>query len=245
MVLDAAFYASTVTSLMMNGVCCVWQMQQEEEQRASFRQDIRAEYERQREEEFKMWEKHQSFYCSDGDSSTFSSSLSPHSEPYMLREKVVREKMNLSARMHRRESDAWEANTRRTVSTSPPRRLPLRVPMVPASPALKNHRFAAQHAFPANEQQEEEAPREQPPQLIEETNINHKNYHNNQGFLQHHEQQPQNPSLYYCPRYPSSSRSSHQQQVNQEEPPSLIDLDDEEARDEVTETTSMVSVAIQ
>ena len=244
MVLDAAFYASTVTSLMMNGVCCVWQMQQEEEQRASFRQDIRAEYERQREEEFKLWEKHQSFY-SDGDSSTFSSSLSPHSEPYMLREKVVREKMNLSARMHRRESDAWEANTRRTVSTSPPRRLPLRVPMVPASPALKNHRFAAQHAFPANEQQEEEAPREQPPQLIEETNINHKNYHNNQGFLQHHEQQPQNPSLYYCPRYPSSSRSSHQQQVNQEEPPSLIDLDDEEARDEVTETTSMVSVAIQ
>ena len=32
----------------MNGVCCVWQMQEEEDRREALRKDIRIEYERQR-----------------------------------------------------------------------------------------------------------------------------------------------------------------------------------------------------
>ena len=39
---------STIASFMMNGVCCVWQMQEEEERRDAIRKDIRVECERQR-----------------------------------------------------------------------------------------------------------------------------------------------------------------------------------------------------
>ena len=48
MVCDGAMIASTALSLMMNGVCCVWQMQEEDDKRAAIRKDIRIEYERQR-----------------------------------------------------------------------------------------------------------------------------------------------------------------------------------------------------
>lgn len=47
MVCDVAV-ASTVVSLMMNGVCCMWQQQEEKEMRAAIRRDVRTEYWNQR-----------------------------------------------------------------------------------------------------------------------------------------------------------------------------------------------------
>ena len=38
----------TVASVMMNGTCCLWQMQREEERRENLRRDFRMEYERHR-----------------------------------------------------------------------------------------------------------------------------------------------------------------------------------------------------
>ena len=64
MVLDAAFYASTVVSLMMEGVCFAYEMQKEEEKREQLRRDIREECERQRMQDREMWEQQsQSFYA--------------------------------------------------------------------------------------------------------------------------------------------------------------------------------------
>jgi hypothetical protein len=56
MVCGGGFIASTVASLMMNGVCCMWQMQEEEDRRDALRKDIRVEYERQRRAEQELWE---------------------------------------------------------------------------------------------------------------------------------------------------------------------------------------------
>lgn len=59
-VCSGGFVASTVASIMMNGVCCLWQMEEEKEkqvrQREAFRRDIRVEYERQRRIEQEIWE---------------------------------------------------------------------------------------------------------------------------------------------------------------------------------------------
>ncbi|KAL7573482.1 hypothetical protein ACA910_019802 [Epithemia clementina (nom. ined.)] len=66
MVLETTFYASAVASLMMNGLCCAWQMQEEEERRDVLRRDLRVEHERQRLQTKEMWEQmHQSFYDSE------------------------------------------------------------------------------------------------------------------------------------------------------------------------------------
>mmetsp|Transcript_6687 Transcript_6687/g.13981 ORF Transcript_6687/g.13981 Transcript_6687/m.13981 type:complete len:226 (-) Transcript_6687:214-891(-) len=97
MVLDAAFVASTVTSVMMNGVCCVWQMQEEEDRRDAIRKDIRVEYERQRLIEREMWEQRQSFYANSQAGSD--SSLGSR------RQKLIVEKMNLSANSARQGED--------------------------------------------------------------------------------------------------------------------------------------------
>lgn len=43
MVCDVAF-ASTIVSLMMNGVCCMWQHQEDQEMRETIRRDMRSEY---------------------------------------------------------------------------------------------------------------------------------------------------------------------------------------------------------
>jgi len=59
---DGAVIASTVASLVMNGVCCVWQMQEEEERRDNLRKDIRVEYERQLLMEQEIWEQRQNEY---------------------------------------------------------------------------------------------------------------------------------------------------------------------------------------
>lgn len=48
MVCDGATVAGTIVSLMMNGVCCLWQQQEEKERRETIRRDIRAEYWHQR-----------------------------------------------------------------------------------------------------------------------------------------------------------------------------------------------------
>jgi hypothetical protein len=52
---DGAMIASTIASLMMNGVCCMWQMQEEEDRRHAIRSDIRVEYERQRLLDLERW----------------------------------------------------------------------------------------------------------------------------------------------------------------------------------------------
>ena len=48
MVCDGAMIASTIVSLMTNGVCCLWQHQEEVDRRETIRRDIRAEYWQQR-----------------------------------------------------------------------------------------------------------------------------------------------------------------------------------------------------
>jgi hypothetical protein len=48
MVCDGAMIASTLVSVMMNGVCCMWQKEEEKDRREAFRQDIRTEYWNQR-----------------------------------------------------------------------------------------------------------------------------------------------------------------------------------------------------
>lgn len=59
MVCDGAVVASTVASVMMNGLCCAWQMDQEKELRVGVREDVRREYERQRAYEAQVWERRQ------------------------------------------------------------------------------------------------------------------------------------------------------------------------------------------
>jgi len=65
MVCDGAMVASTLVSMMMNGVCCVWQMQEEDERRDAIRKDIRTEYTRQRMMDMEYWQFHGRAYHSD------------------------------------------------------------------------------------------------------------------------------------------------------------------------------------
>jgi hypothetical protein len=44
MVLDGIAVASTVISLMVNGLCCLWQQQEEQKLREAIRHDVRTEY---------------------------------------------------------------------------------------------------------------------------------------------------------------------------------------------------------
>jgi hypothetical protein len=55
MVCDAAMIVSTLVTFAMNGACCVYQMQEDEDLRKSIRKDIRVEYERQREIDMERW----------------------------------------------------------------------------------------------------------------------------------------------------------------------------------------------
>jgi hypothetical protein len=53
MVLDAAFFAGTIVSFMMNGVCCMYQVNREDEFRESLRKEIQKEWFEQRQREVK------------------------------------------------------------------------------------------------------------------------------------------------------------------------------------------------
>ena len=44
MVVDGTVLGTTILSLIMNGMCCIWQQQEEQENREAIRRDIRAEY---------------------------------------------------------------------------------------------------------------------------------------------------------------------------------------------------------
>ena len=44
MVLDGIALATTVVSLMVNGLCCLWQQQEEQKLREAIRHDVRTEY---------------------------------------------------------------------------------------------------------------------------------------------------------------------------------------------------------
>lgn len=56
MVLDGTFCASAVASLMINGICCAWQIQNDEEQRDVLRKDMRVESELHRLQNRELWE---------------------------------------------------------------------------------------------------------------------------------------------------------------------------------------------
>lgn len=51
MVMDTAFVAGTLASFLMNGACCVYQMNREDELRQELRQEIRREWHHQRKRE--------------------------------------------------------------------------------------------------------------------------------------------------------------------------------------------------
>jgi hypothetical protein len=55
MVCDAAMILSTLVTFAMNGACCVYQMQEDEDLRKSIRRDIRVEYERQHVIDMERW----------------------------------------------------------------------------------------------------------------------------------------------------------------------------------------------
>lgn len=55
MVCDVAV-VGTLASFMMNGVCCMWQMQEEDDRRDAIRKDIRVEYARQRLMDAEYWD---------------------------------------------------------------------------------------------------------------------------------------------------------------------------------------------
>ncbi|GAX10110.1 hypothetical protein FisN_3Lh301 [Fistulifera solaris] len=55
MVCDAAMIVSTLVTFAMNGACCVYQMQEDEDLRKCIRKDIRVEYERQRVIDMERW----------------------------------------------------------------------------------------------------------------------------------------------------------------------------------------------
>ena len=60
MVLDAAMIVSTLVTFTMNGMCCVYQMQEDEDLRRTIRKDMRVEYERQRVIDLERWAEHDS-----------------------------------------------------------------------------------------------------------------------------------------------------------------------------------------
>jgi len=56
MVFDGAVVVSTVASLLLNGLCCAWQMQEEDERCNQLRKKVRVEYELQRLYDRENWE---------------------------------------------------------------------------------------------------------------------------------------------------------------------------------------------
>ena len=82
--------ANTVASLMMNGLCCIWQMEAENDAREAIRRDIRVEYERQRKIEQEIWEQRQRRQC-QAEHWYSASSVSTDDR----RRKLIETKMNL------------------------------------------------------------------------------------------------------------------------------------------------------
>lgn len=93
MVCDGAMVASTIASIMMNGVCCFWQMQEEEDRRETLRKDIRVEYERQRLLDLERWAHHRKEMSNRGGYHS-DSSVSPGDH---RRRDLIRRKMNISS----------------------------------------------------------------------------------------------------------------------------------------------------
>jgi len=104
--------ASTVASFMMNGVCCVWQMQEEDERREAIRRDIRVEYERQRMVDQELWEQRQQ------DERRYHSDSSMQDD---RRRKLLMSKMNLSSNMQlQQRGRSQPAHVRNRLPLSPP-----------------------------------------------------------------------------------------------------------------------------
>jgi hypothetical protein len=102
MVCDGGMLASTIVSLMMNGVCCMWQQQEEKERREVIRRDIRTEYWHQRliDHELLMQHKERRAVTLNEDSSCFSS-VRRSSDSSLVqaerRKKLLLDKMNASS----------------------------------------------------------------------------------------------------------------------------------------------------
>lgn len=118
MVCDAAMVASTVASLMMNGICCVWQMQEEEERREQLRRDLRVEYERQRLMDLELWAEQRSVSASTSNSTRTKhyhsdSSLPENSTVYqqeLRRRQLLKQKMD-AVRFPAREGGSQERDS--------------------------------------------------------------------------------------------------------------------------------------
>mmetsp|Transcript_13007 Transcript_13007/g.26388 ORF Transcript_13007/g.26388 Transcript_13007/m.26388 type:complete len:213 (-) Transcript_13007:137-775(-) len=90
-VCTGGFVAQTVASIMMNGLCCIWQMEAENDAREAIRKDIRVEYERQRKIEQEIWEQRQKQCQTENWYSGSASSVSTDDR----RRKLIADKMNL------------------------------------------------------------------------------------------------------------------------------------------------------
>lgn len=101
---EGSFVMSTVASLMMNGVCCLWQMEEENDrqmqQREAIRQDIRVEYERQRQIEQEIWKQRQEEYRDPSSGSNLLTENwyagSPLAHTELRRRKLMEDKRRLS-----------------------------------------------------------------------------------------------------------------------------------------------------
>lgn len=99
-VCEGSFVVSTIASLMMNGVCCLWQMEEENErqlqQREAIRQDIRVEYERQRQIEQEIWHQRQREYQEAAFQAENWYTDSPSAHTDQRRRKLLADKRRLS-----------------------------------------------------------------------------------------------------------------------------------------------------
>lgn len=118
-VCEGGFVASTIASLMMNGVCCVWQMQEEEDRRDAIRQDIRVEYERQRVIERDLWAQRQRQQLEEqfnrgGDANSsmaenwYTDASSVHTDH--RRRKLIADKMRLSSKSQPSDGEGRASN---------------------------------------------------------------------------------------------------------------------------------------
>lgn len=71
MVLDSALMAGTIVSLMMDGVCCIWQQKEEVGRREAVRRDIRAEYWHQKLMDHEIHEQRRNATANEDDKGTY------------------------------------------------------------------------------------------------------------------------------------------------------------------------------
>ncbi len=111
MVCDGAMVASSLVSMMMNGVCCMYQMQEEDDRREAIRKDIRFEYERQKMMDMEYWNyrpnnghKNNSDYGNDSNKRAYHSDYHPFQEESHDHERRRQRLMLAKNKTHRQNS---------------------------------------------------------------------------------------------------------------------------------------------